>query len=136
MKKEFIVGAQKILTYKIKETDCPDFGEGILHPVCSTFRLAEKIEWATRQFVLEAIDLDEEGIGTLLTVEHLSAALVNEQITIYSSISKIKKNELICSYEVKVGNRTIAKGETGQKVLKRNKLKSIFENLKNESKKK
>ena len=51
------------------------FSGKVVHPVCATFALARDIEWTTRQFVLQMRDDDEEGIGTMLTIDHRSPAL-------------------------------------------------------------
>ena len=73
----------------------------------------------------------EEGIGTFITVEHHSPALVNETVIFEAEVESIKGNEIICSYNAKVGKRSIASGRQGQKILKKEKIKSIFEKLKN-----
>ncbi len=36
------------------------------------------------------------------------------------------KNEIICTYKAFIGERLIAEGETGQKILKREKLENLF----------
>jgi predicted thioesterase len=69
---------------------------------------------------------DEEGIGTYLTIEHKAPAFVGDQLVIDSWVDKLDGNELICSYEAKVNDRLIAVGKTGQKILKREKLKMLL----------
>jgi predicted thioesterase len=110
----------------VKESDVAAFQGKIVHPVCSTFTLAREIEWATRQFVLEMRDEDEEGIGTSITIDHQSPAFVGEEIIFTAWVDKMNGHELICSYEAKVDDRIIAAGQTGQKILKREKIAKIF----------
>jgi len=129
MKNKFKPGDSKFYTTNVKEEDVASFYGDIVHPVCSTFSLARYIEWATRQYVLEIKEEDEEGIGTFLSIEHVSPAVPGNELLIYSEVIKWEDGELICRYEVKVNDRLIARGETGQKVLKKEKIDKIFSSL-------
>jgi predicted thioesterase len=126
VKRIFNPGDRKEITYTVREEDVAAFKGNVVHAVCATFTLAREIEWATRQFVLEMRDDDEEGIGTYLTIEHKGPAFVGEVIVVEACVDKLDGNELICSYEAKVNDRLIATGKTGQKILKREKLKKLF----------
>ena len=130
MKKIFKVGDSKSLKKVILEDDVAAFNNGKVHDVCSTFTLAREIEWATRQYVLEMLEEQEEGIGTFLSINHKNPAFVGETIDINSKIESIVGNELICNYEVSVGNRIIAEGKTGQKILLKEKIENLFSRLK------
>src|SRR6478735_3233809 len=114
MKNLFRSGDQKQYEKTVTEADFARFETGLVHPVCSTFSLAQAIEWSSRLFVLEMKDEDEEGIGTMLSINHCSPAFPGEEITIKATIKTLERNELICTYEAKVGDRLVAKGETGQ----------------------
>jgi fluoroacetyl-CoA thioesterase len=126
MKNLFSPGAKKVYQKTVTEADFARFETGLVHPVCSTFSLAQAIEWASRLFVLEMKDVDEEGIGTMLTIKHCSPAFPGEKVTIEATVKTLEHNELICTYEAKVGDRLIAEGETGQKILKKEKLNRLF----------
>ncbi len=119
-------GHTKQTRYLVKDTDVASFLGRVVHPVCSTFTLAREIEWATRQFVLEMRDDDEEGIGTSITIDHRNPAFVDDEIVINACVEKINGHELICTYEAKVGDRIIATGKTGQKILKHEKISQLF----------
>jgi fluoroacetyl-CoA thioesterase len=116
----------KTTSYTVQAGDVAAFNGEIVHHVCSTFVLAREIEWTTRQFVLEIREDDEEGIGTHVSIEHKSPAFVGEAIIFTARIEQLTGNELICTYEARVGDRLIAIGKTGQKILKKEKLKKIF----------
>jgi fluoroacetyl-CoA thioesterase len=122
----FNPGDKKQITYTVCEADVAAFKGNVVHAVCATFTLAREIEWATRQFVLDMRDDDEEGIGTYLTIEHKGPAFVGESICIEACVDILEGNELICSYEAKVNDRLVAVGKTGQKILKREKLIKLF----------
>lgn len=127
MKQIFKPGDQKIYERVVQEGDVAAFHGEVVHPVCSTFALARDIEWSTRLFVLDMREDDEEGIGTFLSVEHKSPAFVNEKLTIEATVDRITGHELICSYIARVGERVVATGKTGQKILKREKIARLFQ---------
>lgn len=126
MKKIFRPGDQKHYRKLVRPEDVASFHGEVVHPVCSTFTLAREMEWTTRLFVLDMRDADEEGIGTFLTVEHKGPAFVGEEILFTGEVESIRDHELVCTCEAKVGTRTIAYGRTGQKILKREKIKQLF----------
>lgn len=126
MKEIFKPGDKKKITKIVTEQDVVIFHEEILHPVYATFALARDFEWSSRLFFLEMKHDDEEGVGTFLQINHLSPALINEEVTIIATVESITGNELICIIEARSGERIIATGKTGQKMLKKEKLKKLF----------
>ena len=126
MKSVFKKGDRKKFSKIVVSDDVAAFHGQTVHDVCSTFALARDVEWTTRQFVLEMKDDDEEGIGTFLTIQHTSPAFIGEEVVISGTVDELKGHELICSFEAKVGDRLIASGQTGQKILKKEKINSLF----------
>jgi fluoroacetyl-CoA thioesterase len=60
---------------------------------------------------------------------HKGPAFSGETITITATVIKtLERHELICTYEVSVGERLIAEGETGQKILKKEKINQLLQN--------
>jgi predicted thioesterase len=110
----------------VKPQDVAGFQGLVVHDVYATFALARDAEWTTRQFVLEMKDEDEEGIGTYLHINHQGPAFVDEEVIFTAKFLSLTGGELICAFEAKVADRIIATGETGQKILKLDKIKSIF----------
>ncbi len=129
MKPIFKEGDRKLMEVEVSNTDVAAFNANTVHNVCSTFALARNIEWATRQYVLEMKDIDEEGIGTYLKIHHKNPAMIGEILTIESEVKSMVKNEFICRFKVLVDDRMIAFGESGQKILKKEKLEKIFSSL-------
>jgi fluoroacetyl-CoA thioesterase len=129
MRAEFNLGDLKKHSFDVSSEDFASFETGIVHKVCSTFALGREMEWCSRQFVLEMIDKDEEGVGTFLEIKHISPAFFEEHVEVIAQIESFIKNELICRIEVKVGNRQIATGRTGQKILSKEKINQIFTSL-------
>lgn len=129
MKNVFEKGDVKTHRFIVSNTDLATFQTGLVHPVCSTFTLSREMEWAGRLFVLEMCESNEEGVGTMLHVEHKSPALLNEEVTVNAVFKELKGNELICDINVVSGERLIALGQTGQKILNKEKINQIFTSL-------
>jgi fluoroacetyl-CoA thioesterase len=126
MKQIFKSGDIKQYSSVVKPQDVAIFQGDLVHDVCSTFALARDIEWTTRQFAVDMKEDDEEGIGTYLEIRHAGPAFVGEEINFTGVFESLKGHELLCSFEARVNSRIIATGRTGQKILKREKIKSIF----------
>ncbi len=126
MKNIFVIGDSKVYKTVVKQEDLAVFHGEVLHAVCSTFSLARHMEWSSRLFFIEMKEADEEGVGTHLTIDHYSPAFVGDELEIMATVSALTGNELICDVVVKVGDRLIAKGKTGQRMLKRDRLNKLF----------
>jgi fluoroacetyl-CoA thioesterase len=126
MKNPFHAGDTKIYHKTVVLEDRAAFNGEVVHNVCSTFALARDFEWSSRLFFLEMKEDDEEGVGTYLSIEHKSPAFVGEEITFTATIDDIRGQQLTCVIEAKVGERVIATGMTGQRMLKKEKLRSWY----------
>ena len=126
MKQIFTEGDIKKYKTFVKPEDVAAFQGMTVHNVYSTFALARDIEWTTRQFVLDINDDDEEGIGTFLEIHHRGPAFVGEELTFTGKFVRLTGDEVQCTYEAHVGERIIATGRTCQRILKREKIKLIF----------
>jgi len=122
----FKPGDQKHFTRVVRTEDCAAFDSGAVHPVYSTFALGRDAEWCCRLFVLDMKEADEEGIGTMLTVQHHAPAKAGSTVTFTATIVQLQGHTIVCRYEAKVGNVLIATGEQGQKILKKEKLQKLF----------
>ncbi len=126
MKLIFKPGDVKVYSKEVTVQDAATFHGELLHPVYATFALARDFEWSSRLFFLEMKEEDEEGVGTFLSIEHKSPARIGEKVILHATIESITGNELICIIEARSGDRIIASGKTGQKMLKKEKLKKLF----------
>jgi fluoroacetyl-CoA thioesterase len=89
MKNKFNIGDRKLHLKMVEAIDFASFDSGLVHPVCSTYVLAREMEWASRLFVLDMLEDDEEGIGTKLEINHLSPALEGEELRVEATISSV-----------------------------------------------
>ena len=125
MQNPFKTGDQKVYKHLVTDADVAKFSSGLVHPFYATFALGRDAEWAGRLFVLEMKEDDEEGIGTYLTIEHKSPAFLGDEVVIVATLESVERNSVDCSYIARVGERIIAEGTTGQKILKKTKLEAI-----------
>lgn len=123
------IGDKREFEHTVNEEDKAIFDSGEVHPVCSTFALAKYIEWAGRLFVLDVREEDEEGIGTMLQIKHESPAFVGQKLSFKAIVESVSGNELVCAVSVTSNERLIASAKTGQKILKKSRIKEIFSSL-------
>lgn len=116
------------------ENDLAEFETGMVHPFYGTFALGRDVEWACRQFVLNMKEDDEEGIGTFLHINHKSPALLGETVKITATLYRLEGNNVDCDFWVKVGDRIVAEGKQGQKILKKEKVQRLIERIKSGTK--
>ncbi|MGX5817567.1 thioesterase family protein [Chitinophaga lutea] len=129
MRQLFKPGDQKTFTRVVREEDCAAFDSGRVHPVYATFALGRDAEWCCRLFVLEMKDAHEEGIGTMLSVEHHSPATLGSEVRFTATVTGLEGHRIRCSFEARVGGRLIARGEQEQKILPKEKLDRLFSQL-------
>jgi fluoroacetyl-CoA thioesterase len=129
MKNIFHKGDIKTFIHFVAKADTATFESGTVHEVYATFALGRDAEWCTRLFVLDMKEDDEEGIGTFVNIQHLLPALVGSEIIFTSTFEELKGNNITCSFEAMAGNRLIAKGSTGQKIIKKEKLQLLFSSI-------
>jgi fluoroacetyl-CoA thioesterase len=131
MKARLKIGDKRSFVHKVCKQDIATFESGNVHQVCSTFALAKYIEWTSRIFVIDIKNEDEEGIGTMIHIDHISPAFIDQEVNFEATVGSIESNELICKVIVSTTDRLIASAKTGQKLLKKNKIKEIFSSLGN-----
>ena len=110
----------------VKDADLAAFNGVVVHAVCSTFALARDFEWTSRQILLKILKPDEEGVGTVVHVDHVAPAFLGEEITFNATLIHWDHHDMTCLVEATVGKRVIATGITGQKLLKKKKLAKLF----------
>lgn len=125
MKRIFAKGDQKIYRKTIADQDLAAFHGEVLHAVYATFALARDFEWSSRLFFIEMKEDDEEGVGTYLEIYHRSPAFAGEEVTITATVDTLEGNELICRIEARVNDRLVADGRTGQRMLKKDRLRAL-----------
>lgn len=129
MKNIFEVGNQITFVHVVDQADLATFETGNVHPFYSTFALGRDAEWACRQFVLQMKEADEEGIGTFLNIRHKSPAMLGDTVEFIATVSVLEGHQIDCSFVARVGDRIVAEGEQGQKILKKEKLERLVNQI-------
>jgi len=129
MKSVCAIGDIRKITKTVTEADLATFETGNVHPFYATFALGRDVEWACRQFVLDMKDDDEEGIGTFLNITHKSPAPLGDVVEIRAMLTELHGNTVNCSFVVMVSDRLVAEGTQGQKILKREKLDRLIDQI-------
>ena len=129
MKHRLTIGEKRSFIHKVKKEDIAAFDAETVHQVCSTFSLAKYIEWVSRLFIIDIKNEDEEGIGIMIQIDHKSPALINQELVFEASVKSINNMELICEVAVTSNQRIIAVAKTGQKLMKKDRIKEIFSSL-------
>lgn len=129
MKVVFAIGDKKHFVRKVAPEDVARFESGAVHELYATFALTRDAEWSSRLFVLDMKEPDEEGIGTYVHVQHHSPALVGEEVVFEALLEELTANAVNCTFTAKVGERLIATGKTGQKILKKERIEKMFNEL-------
>ncbi len=130
MQNPFQKGDIKTFTKIVLPTEIAEFESGTVHDVYSTFSIAKDAEWCGRLFVLEMKEEDEEGIGTKISVEHKSPAFVGDEVNFIATFEEItERGEIITSFQAFCGNRLIAKGIQGQRILLKTVIDEKFQAL-------
>jgi len=125
----FEVGHTMRLVHIVEQADLATFETGNVHPFYSTFALGRDAEWTCRQFVLQMKENDEEGIGTFLNIRHKSPAMLGDTVEFIATVSLLEGHQIDCSFVAKVGDRIVAEGEQGQKILKKEKLDRLVNQI-------
>ncbi len=123
------IGEKIEISKTVEENDLATFETGTVHPFYGTFALGRDVEWACRQFVLEMKEEDEEGIGTFLNITHKSPAMLGQTVRIEAVLTELDGNSVNCTFSVWVNDRLVAEGTQGQKILKKEKLERIKQQL-------
>ena len=129
MKNPFPIGHTLLYTHTVTEADTARFAAGEVHPVYATFALARDAEWSGRLFVLAMKEAGEEGIGTALTIEHLSPAGIGTEVRFEAVLTAVAGNEVSTSFTAFAGERILATGTQKQKIVSETKLQRLFDSL-------
>ena len=117
------------LVHTVEQSDLATFETGNVHPFYSTFALGRDAEWVCRQFVLQMKEADEEGIGTFLNIRHKSPAMLGDTVEFIATVSVLEGHQIDCTFVARVGERIVAEGEQGQKILKKEKLERLVNQI-------
>lgn len=127
MKPGLAIGAKGEVAVKVTEQMCPAFDGVVVHRVYSTWSLAHHMELAARKVLAPYLEEDEEGLGTHLSVEHLSLTLVGKTVRVVAEASAVGSDRVVCDVRAYEGDRLIARGSQTQRVLLKESIRNLME---------
>ena len=122
MKTPFQPGDQKTFRRLVTPADFAVLNGRLIHPLLGTFALGRDMEWTSRLFVEDMLEPGEAGIGTRLEIEHHGPAFAGETVEFTAAYLGFEGRELLCRLTARVGERLVATGRTGQRIISESKL--------------
>lgn len=129
MRNPFQPGDLKTCTVTVTDAMLARFEAGLVHPVYGTFALARDAEWACRLFVLEMLEPGEEGIGTFVSVNHVSPAPLGAKVAITARLEEVVRNRVECTWQAHLGERLVAEGKQTQKIIDKARFDAVLADL-------
>ena len=127
MKAELRPGVRAEVIEVVTADMCPAFDGVVVHQVYSTWALAHHMELAARKVLTPHLEENEEGIGTHLSIDHLSPTPVGKTVRILATCVEVDDERVTCELEAWQGDRLIGRGRQVQRVMPKNVLHSLIE---------
>ncbi len=122
MKPGFEPGIVRTIEAVVTEDMCPAFDGIVVHRVYSTWSMVEHMELAARRVLVDFLDEDEEGVGSHVSVDHHSPAMVGTTVTVRAELKQVRHHRVICEVSAWAGDRLLGIGKQIQVVMKKDKL--------------
>lgn len=127
MKESLKVGNTAEVVITVTEDMCPAFDGVVVHRVYSTWSMAHHMELAARMVLAPHLKDHEEGIGSHLSIDHVSPAPLGHTVRVTAKAIELGPTTLVCECIAYDGARIIGKGRQAQRILPRTKLESLIE---------
>ena len=110
----------------VTEDMCPAFDGIVVHKVYSTWSMAYHMELAARKVLAPHLDDHEEGIGSHLSIEHLSPTPLGHTVRVVAKAVEVDARTVICELHAYDGERLVGRGKQTQRILPKKKLESLI----------
>lgn len=127
MKSGLKVGSTAEVRARVTEDMCPAFDGVVVHHVYSTWSMAHHMELAARKVLAPHLEAHEEGIGSHLSIDHLSPTPVGRSVRVVARAIEVDPTTVVCELTAYDGDRLVGRGRQVQRVLPREKLKALIE---------
>ena len=126
MKSSLKIGNTAEVTAQVTEDMCPAFDGIVVHKVYSTWSMAHHMELAARKVLAPHLDDHEEGIGSHLSIEHLSPTPLGHTVRVVAKAVEVDDRTVICELHAYDGERLVGRGKQTQRILPKKKLESLI----------
>ncbi len=127
MKPSLKIGNTADVIVEVTEDMCPAFDGVVVHRLYSTWSLAHHMELAARKVLAPHLDQHEEGIGSHLTIDHVSPAPLGHTVRTVATAIEVNDRKVVCEVIAYDGDRVIARGHQVQRVLPKKMLEALIE---------
>ncbi len=127
MKPSLQVGNRAEVSVEVTEEMCPAFNGGVVHRLYSTWSMAHHMELAARRVLGPHLEEHEEGIGSHLTIDHLSPTPVGHTVRVVAEAVEVDDSTVVCEVTAFDGDRVVGRGRQVQRVLPKTKLQALIE---------
>ncbi len=130
MKPGFEPGLVRELTVVVTEEMCPAFDGVVVHRVYSTWSVAHHFELAARKVLVDFLEPHEEGIGSHLSIDHISPCPVGRTARVRAELIEVTQDRhprVICDVSAYDGERLLARGKQVQVVMNKEHLAQYIE---------
>lgn len=119
-------GTRGEVVIEVTEDMCPAFDGVVLHRVLSTWSLAHHMELAARKVLAPYLEDHEEGLGSHISVDHLSPTPVGKTVRVVAEATEVDSRRVVCDVRGYDGDRLIARGSQVQHVLPKETILDII----------
>lgn len=127
MRPELVPGVQAEVYVTVTEDMCPAFDGVVVHRVYSTWSMAHHMELAARKVLAPYLEPHEEGIGSHLSIDHVSPCPVGRTVRVVATAVEVQPTTLVCEVVAYDGDRVLGRGRQVQRVLPKSKLAALIE---------
>ena len=127
MKDSLKVGNTAEVTIAVTEDMCPAFDGVVVHRVYSTWSMAHHMELAARKVLAPHLENHEEGIGSHLSIDHVSPAPLGHTVRVAAKAIELGPTTLVCECIAYDGERIVGKGRQTQRILPKSKLAQLIQ---------
>jgi len=110
---------------------CPAFDGVVVHRVYSTWSMAHHMELAARMVLAPHLEEHEEGIGSHLSIDHVSPAPLGHSVRLVATAVELHGTTLVCEVIAYDGPRIVGRGKQVQRILPKTTLAAIIERARN-----
>ena len=126
MKPSLKIGNTAEVTVEVTDDMCPAFDGVVVHRVYSTWSMAHHMELAARMVLAPHLEDHEEGIGSHLSIDHVSPAPLGHTVRVTARAIELGPTTLGCECIAYDGERVVGKGRQIQRILPKSKLAQLI----------
>ncbi len=102
---------------------------GAVHPLYATWSMVRHMELACRKIILPFLLPEEDAVGHSVSVTHLAATAVGEQVTVRARLLRIDGRRIICAVDAYNEHEKIGEGTQVQLLVLRTRLAARIREL-------